>query len=150
MKKALFIFLVFICFLFCSCENSDSKVFHWTDLIPGQHNYTSGPKPSELIGSRWECKEVDLYFEVTETDNVEEAEPVITGIYSSQTENIPISIRFNMGKQMFVYEMNENEFEQKMEGVCKFGETQMIVSVNTETDELLSGRFDTLTFCRVS
>lgn len=149
MKKIIVLFLLVLCLLLSSCDRADLITFQWEDFL--LDCLGSDWCPDNFVGSRWECQEIDFWFEVIEDTvdvTADDAEPLLRGV----CEGNNVTVSFNMSKLMFVYEeIAEDEYLWCMTFDCKYTEEQLVAVLDpVRTRNLLfEAETDVLTFNRV-
>ena len=144
MKKIVLSFGLFFCILLTACDSVADSLFDWRDMIPGNHQYGSEYRPDNVEDSKWSCRETEFVFNVF-SDESNDSQTVVEGVCGKTN----VRIEFTMDKQMLVFEVLEEETRLCMKGRCKFEEKQMVVLIDRETDELLRGKYETLTFDKI-
>ena len=79
MKKIIVLFLLVLCLLLSSCDRADLITFQWEDFL--LDCLGSDWCPDNFVGSRWECQEIDFWFEVIEDTVDVTADDASVGIY---------------------------------------------------------------------
>lgn len=143
MRKYIHYVVVVFSFLFFL----SSCTFDIRNFIPGNWNPYKGDRPSDQVPSRWVAQEINCWFDVISVTIDGEVETAIQGEIEYNSVIVPITVRFDPGRNIFVYDAS-GEKGLLFRGPCTFGEDQFVVDVNKESDSLFDGHIQMITFIK--
>ncbi len=143
MKKVLLIMLMVISISFLGCIPSE-----WIPCfgcIPYQ-----GERPCDYPSARWISEIPDFWFDVESP--YEDATKVVEmyGQLVVDEQNIEVVISFDATDGIHIRQKEDRDVTRVLTGHCEFSPEKVIVTVDKETDSLLNGQYETITFVRNS
>lgn len=114
--------------------------------IPGNADPWSGDRPTDYPNSRWESTAPAMWFAVPEEEN-EEGDISPAGEATLEGETIGFTMSFDRAISVFFY--GDDGQGVILSGSCYFGENEMILEVDKDSDTLFHGAYDLITFTRV-
>lgn len=133
--------MVLICLLLSSCNGFDFR-----DYIPGMWDPHQGERPTDYAPSKWTSETPNIWFKVLTSADDNSQESLNGGIVLDD-KTIKITVSFDGGKSVFIYNA-DSEGGLLLKGTCRFNPEKLIVTVDKETDAILNGQYDTITFVR--
>ena len=116
-----------------------------TGCIPYQ-----GERPFDYPPARWISQMPDLWFDVGDMSFYQDGTKEILLEVQLTTENqiIDVTVSFDYTDRIFVVRKIDGAKPCFFEGHCKFSPEKLVVTVEKDSDSLLNGQYDTITFIR--
>lgn len=104
----------------------------------------SGKRPYDYGKATWVCESPDAWFIVNASEDDEDF-IYPKGEITIGNKTIKFTLSFGHGKAAAFMDENDDVI---LLGTCKFSSEKLIITVDKETDTLLDGQYDTITFVR--
>ena len=107
-------------------------------------DFYSGKRPYDYGKATWVCESPAAWFVVNSSED-DENFIYPKGEIAIGNKTIKFTLSFGYGKEASFMDENDDVI---LLGTCKFSSEKLIITVDKETDTILNGRYDTITFIR--
>lgn len=107
-----------------------------------------GERPFDYPPARWVSETPDLWFDVYSFDEYANRIIELDGQLVLSEQSIDVIVWFNYTDVVTIRKKDSDNNLASLKGTCKFDPEKLIVTVDKETDTLLNGQYDTITFIR--
>lgn len=111
----------------------------------GYHPYV-GERPYDYPAARWKSETPDFWFDTNLSDTDEYM--ILKGELTYDDNSVEVLVDFGFTDDIHIRENKSNAELRGLSGHCKFSPEKLVVTVDKETDTLLNGQYDTITFIR--
>lgn len=107
-------------------------------------DFYAGKRPYDYGKATWVCESPNAWF-IVNTSEDDENFIYPKGEIAIGNKTIKFTLSFGHGKEASFVDENDDVI---LLGICKFSSEKLIITVEKETDTLLNGQYDTITFIR--
>lgn len=141
MKKILSGIMAFaIVFMLSGCD-----ILRWIPNF-GYHPYV-GERPYNYPPARWISETPDFWFDIPIIDESSDYPDRYKGQLTVDGHSDVIYVAFGYIDQIYFVKESDDKLYY-LNGNCEFSPEKLVVTVDKETDTLLNGQYDTITFVR--
>lgn len=107
-----------------------------------------GERPEDYPPARWASEMPDLWFDVKSP--YEDATKVVEmeGQLVVGEQSVEVIVSFGYTDEIIIRQKEDKGDPCVLTGTCEFSPEKLIVTVEKETDSLLNGQYETITFVR--
>jgi len=116
-----------------------------TGCIPYQ-----GERPFDYPPARWISQTPDLWFDVGDKSVYQDAtkELLLEGQLTTENQRMDVLVSFGAVDEIYIKRKIDGAKPCWFKGHCKFSPEKLVVTVEKDSDSLLNGQYDTITFIR--